>query len=134
MNAMTEFFSNAWSAFTAKAKPFVSEWQEFVVWLPGLVLLVLAGYIVLGAFTALPPNVIQELSTLPNLCAFAAAACAFTFLVKRTYMRELSSRQEDALHISGMDGSRGALAVLLVDRAATLVALGMFLYFFRVVR
>ncbi len=123
-----------WAAFKAKAAPFIARWQEFIVWLPGLVVLALVGYIILGAFAAVPTNMIEHLSNLPMLCAYAAAACAFTYLVKRTYMHELKSRDERKLHESAMLGNRGALIVLAVDRLATLAVLGMLLHFFRVVR
>jgi len=61
----------------AAAGAFLSRWQEFIVWLPGLVVLTLIGFVVLGAFTSLGGDAIAWLAELPVLCAYAAAALAF---------------------------------------------------------
>ncbi len=127
---MRNLITNGW----ARVAAFLSRWQEFVLWLPGLVLLAVIGYVILGAVTALPGNAIQTLAALPVLCAYAGAACAFAWLIKRTYLREIDKGEEQELHDKALRGNEPAKWAILLDRAEWMVLIIVLLYFFRVVR
>jgi hypothetical protein len=117
------------TTFTA-AGAFLSRWQEFIVWLPGLVMLTLIGFVVLGAFTSLGGDSIAWLAELPVLCAYAAAALAFAWLFKRTNLHDLTDDQEAELHRKAAAGDKDAQWVLKKDRLEWLVLLVVLCAFF----
>ena len=104
--------------------------QEFTLWLPGMALLALAGYILIGAITPLTGDVLAWLSELPALCAYAAAALGCSWVIKRLYLFDLDMDTERTLHAAAESGDRNAQWVLIKDRLETLACIALSFAFF----
>ena len=68
--------------------------QEFTLWLPGLVVLAVLGYVILGAIVRVGPDALAWLAELPALCAYAAAWLAFGCAIKAVYMHDIDRATE----------------------------------------
>lgn len=104
--------------------------QEFALWLPGLVLLAVLGFAVLGALTPLTGDALAWLAELPVLCAHAAAALGCAWATKALYLHDLSTAQEIDLHKAAQSGDAGARWLLIKDRVETLLCVALALAFF----
>ena len=104
--------------------------QEFVAWLPGLVVLAVLGFVVFGALTPLAGDVLAWLAELPVLCAHAAAALGTAWVMKALYMHDLDADQETALHAAARAGDAGARWVIVKDRLETLTCIALAFAFF----
>lgn len=104
--------------------------QEFVAWLPGMVVLAVLGFVVFGALAPLSGDVLAWLAELPVLCAHAAAALGVAWAAKALYMHDLDTAQEIELHQAARGGDAGARWVLIKDRLETLVCIALALAFF----
>lgn len=111
-------------------KRVIYQCQEFGLWLPGMVLLSVLGFVVFGAFTPLDGDALAWLAELPVLCAHAAAAFGFAWLAKALYLHDLDEKEEIELHAQAANGDAGARWVLIKDRLETLACLAIALAFF----
>jgi membrane protein implicated in regulation of membrane protease activity len=109
---------------------FLSNWQEFVTWLPLLIVATLVLYVVLGAFTAVGGDALAWLLELPVMATYAVVACAFAWLFVRTYLHDISAEEESRLHKQAEAGHEGARWVLIKNRLEYLVCLAIFAAFF----
>lgn len=110
---------------------FFYQTQEFTLWLPGLVLLSVVGFVVLGAITRVTGDSLAWLAELPVLCAYAAAALAFSWLIKYLYLHDLDREAELRLHAAAERGDMDAQWLLTKDRLETLACvLAMLVFFF----
>lgn len=106
--------------------------QVFAGWLPLVVVLAVAAYIV---FAALPGvhmagDSIAWLSELPVHTAFAFAVLAFTWLTRRYYRRKLSEAECRDFWQLLMDGNPAAITVFRWDCIVWIVSLLTFAAFF----
>jgi len=116
-------------------RSFFNRWQEFVIWLPLLVFLAVGGWVVLGALDrTVGADFLAQLLQLPITAAYLATACAAAWLFKRTYLLDLSSVEERAMHESAGAGNRMALRLIILDRLEWLVLIGLFVAFFWISR
>jgi hypothetical protein len=114
-----------------KRPTFISRWQEFAVWLPVLVILSIGGWVVFGALDQrITADALAWLLELPILCAYLAAACGAAWLVKFTYLFDLSCPREDALHSLVQQGDEHARWLLVKDRLEWAFLLVLFVAFF----
>ena len=104
--------------------------QEFTLWLPGMVVLAVIGYIVLGAIVRVGPDALAWLAELPALCAYAAAWLACSWVIKVVYMHDIDRPTEAVLQQRVLAGDPDARWLLLKDRLETFGALLMALVFF----
>lgn len=112
-------------------KAFFDRWQEFLIWLPVLVLLAVGGWVFMGALDpAVTGDALAWLLELPVLCAYAACALAAAWLAKRTYLHDLDADTERELHGSAAAGDTEAQWVLKKDRLEWLVLIVLFALFF----
>lgn len=110
---------------------FLARWQEFLIWLPVLVVLALGGWIVFGALDpAITGDALAWLLELPVLCAYAAAALAAAWLCKRTYLYDMDTAAEQQLQDRVAAGDDHARWLLTKDRIEWLVLVLVFLLFF----
>lgn len=114
----------------ARIRKFFYESQEFTLWLPGLVVLAVIGYVVLGAIVRVGPDALAWLAELPALCAYAAAWLAFGWAIKAVYMHDIPRSLEAELQSRVLNGDVHARWVLKKDRIETFVALLLSLVFF----
>lgn len=118
----------------SRVRAFAYTSQEFTLWLPGMVLLTLLGFIVLGAFTRVGGDALAWLVELPALCAYAAAALGGSWVIKRVYLHDIPTECEAALQRRVLAGDLNARWLLVKDRLETLAALVWMLAFFWVMR
>jgi len=104
--------------------------QEFTLWLPGLVVLAVLGYIVLGAIVRIGPDALAWLAELPALCAYAAAWLAFSWAIKVVYLHDIDRPTERILQDRVLEGDTHARWLLVKDRLETFAALLLSLAFF----
>lgn len=110
---------------------YLKRWQEFVGWLPVVVLLAVAAWIVLGALDRLAVvDALAMLVDLPIRTAYALAALGLAYLVWRRWSMRLSGEQLDDLWRRLMAGELGALIVFVVNAGFYLCASLALLYFF----
>lgn len=109
----------------------LKRWQEPVVWLPLIVMLALAAWLVLGALDpGSTVDLIARLIELPITTAYAVAALALTWLARRRQRRKLTAEQEDELWRRVLAGERGALFVYTLDVVVWLACAFLLLRFF----
>ena len=123
---MNNVFANLWKRITG----FFYQSQEFTLWLPGLVLLSVLGFVVLGAFTRVTGDSLAWLAELPVLCAYAAAALGTSWAAKKLYLHDLDTDQERTLHAAALSGDEGARWLLIKDRLETFVCIVLAFAFF----
>jgi hypothetical protein len=112
-------------------RDFLKRWQEFTGWLPLLVFLALAGWVVFGALDPrLAPDRLSWLLDLPVMVAYALAASGMSYLAWRRWSVRLTGEEICAYWARVQAGERGAVVVFVVNAAFYLAALGMFLWFF----
>ena len=104
--------------------------QEFTLWLPGLVLLAVIGYVVLGAVVRVGPDALAWLAELPALCAYAAAWLAFAWAIKAVYLYDIDRVTEKELQQRILAGDLNARWLVVKDRLETFAALLLSLAFF----
>ncbi|MBN8262504.1 MAG: hypothetical protein J0L59_09280 [Xanthomonadales bacterium] len=122
MNILTRIRSRLTAFFYAS--------QEFTLWLPGLVVLAVVGYVVLGAIVRVGPDALAWLAELPALCAYAAAWLAFSWAIKAVYMHDIDRPTERDLQSRVLAGDQAARWLLVKDRLETFGALLLSLAFF----
>ncbi|MBN4937325.1 hypothetical protein JY409_04615 [Stenotrophomonas maltophilia] len=114
---------------------FFSRWQEFIVWMPVLVILALIGWVLLGALDrTIGGDVLAQLLQLPIHAIYLAAACAAAWMFKRTYLYDLNEAEEWELHAAALAGDGRAWRMLLLDRVEWLCLIGLFVAFFWIAR
>ncbi|KAF1697986.1 hypothetical protein CSC62_07520 [Pseudoxanthomonas jiangsuensis] len=113
-----------------RIRTFFYQSQEFTLWLPGLVLLAVIGYVVLGSIVRVGPDALAWLAELPALCAYAAAWLGCGWLIQRLYLRDLTRAEEDTLQSAVLAGDANARWVLVFHRLQLLGALALSLVFF----
>ena len=91
-----------------RVRTWLSRWQEFVVWLPLLCVLAIVAYVVLGAVARIGADPLAWLAEIPVVCAWAAAACAAAWLIKRTYGDDLDHARERDLYDRVLSGDQNA--------------------------
>lgn len=123
---MKNLIHNLWKRVTG----FFYQTQEFTLWLPGLVLLSVVGFVVLGAVTRVTGDSLAWLTELPVLCAYAAAALAFSWLIKYLYLHDLDREAEIRLHAAAEEGDFDAWLLLIKDRLETFACVIAMLVFF----
>lgn len=106
-----------------KLRAFFYTSQEFTLWLPGMLLLAVLSYVVLGGIVRLGGDSLAWLSELPARCAYVAAWLGSTWAVKSLYMHDLPSDAEKELHAAAELGDMGAQWVLVKDRIETFLVL-----------
>ncbi|AOH36886.1 hypothetical protein BGP89_11405 [Luteimonas sp. JM171] len=110
-------------------------WQEFTGWTPLLVLLVLAGYVLLGAlYPRLDGDRLGLLLELAIVSAYAMAAVGLTYLSWRRWRQQLDPEQQLQLWDGVMRGDRGPMLVYAINAVVWLATLVAWLAFFYVVR
>ncbi|MGE4408140.1 hypothetical protein [Pseudomonas sp.] len=117
-------------SFFARLRAFFYQSQEFTLWLPGLVVLAVLGYILIGAVVRIGPDALAWLAELPALCAYAAAWLAFSWAIKAVYMHDIPRATEVELQAKVLAGDRAARWLLVKDRLETFGALLLSLVFF----
>lgn len=116
-------------------KRILIRWQEFIGWTPLLVLLVIAGFVVLGAlYPRLDGDRLGLLLELAILSAHAMAAVGLTYLSWRRWRLQLSEQQQRDLWEGVMRGERGPLLVYAVNAVVWLAMLLSWVLFFQVPR
>ncbi|WP_298580574.1 hypothetical protein [uncultured Luteimonas sp.] len=114
----------------ARIRKFFYASQEFTLWLPGLVLLSVLGYVVLGSFVRLGGDAIAWLAELPVLCAYAAAWLGCGWLIKAVYLHDIPRPREIELQACALAGDLHAQWLIRQDRFETAGALVLALVFF----
>lgn len=105
-------------------RAWLSRWQEFVIWLPVLCVLAVAGYVLLGAVVRIGADPLAWLAEVPVMCVWAAVAAATAWLIKRTYLLDLDDAMERELYRRVLDEADADARWLLVkDRLEWLVLL-----------
>jgi len=116
-------------------RSFFNRWQEFLIWLPLLVVLAVGGWVVLGALDrTVGADFLAQLLQLPISAAYLSTACAAAWLFKRTYLRDLTASEESELHSCAGQGDRNALRLIILDRLEWLVLIALFVAFFWISR
>ncbi|MEN5208018.1 hypothetical protein ABE493_07830 [Stenotrophomonas terrae] len=114
----------------SRVRAFFYQSQEFTLWLPGLVVLAVLGYVLLGAVVRVGPDALAWLAELPALCAYAAAWLAFSWAIKAVYMHDIPRVLERDLQEQVLAGDAHARWLLVKDRLETFAALLLSLAFF----
>lgn len=116
----------------SKWRQFWANWQEMLLWMPGFVLLTLLAVVVLGAFPGVGtlPDTLAMLGSLPALCCYAMAACAFSWLFMRNNVFLIRRRELADLWRKAGTGQAGAWSALLIYLGMWLCVLLVFAWFF----
>ncbi len=124
---------------------FVRRWQEPVVWVPTLVVLTIAGWMLIGGLVpeaAATPDepyepaasildaILLDLAKLPALCARAIAAMGIAYAIWRRWRIKLSPDQQKALWESLIAGQPGAIVAHVTNAAVFLACALALLYLF----
>lgn len=114
-----------------KVISYLKRWQEFVGWLPLLVILAVVGWIVIGALDPLAVvDAMAQMVDLPIRTAQALAALGLAYLAWRRWSIRLSDPQLEDYWRRLMDGERGAIVVFIVNAGFYLcVSLSLLLFF-----
>lgn len=113
----------------ARIRNFFYQSQEFTLWLPGLVLLSVITWVVIGGMVRVGPDALAWLVELPVWCAWAAAWLGTAWLIQYLYMHDLSREDEERLHADAEQDLAGARWVLVKARLETFGALVISLIF-----
>jgi amino acid transporter len=114
-----------------KFTSFFARWQESILWLPTLVLLALAAWLVLGALDRTATvDTLSLVINLPVLTAYALAALALTHLARRRWRKKLADHEQDQWWTKLMRGDHGAVVIYIVDAAFTVILTCALLAFF----
>lgn len=113
----------------ARLRTFFYQSQEFTLWLPGLSLLAVAAFIVLGAIARIGTDSIAFLLELPAMCAYALAAFGLSWVIKSLYLHDIDRAEEVRLQALAEAGDTGARWVLVKDRIETFACLALMLAF-----
>ena len=117
------------SDFFARLRNFFYQSQEFTLWLPGLVVLAVLGYVVLGGIARVGVDAIAWLVELPAWSAWAAAWLGTAWLIQYLYMHDLPREDEERLHEAAEGGDPDARWLLIKARLETAGALILSLIF-----
>jgi hypothetical protein len=110
-------------------KAWARRWQEFIGWLPLLVVVAVFGWVMLGGITD-RSDLIRWLLELPVLTAYALAALGAAFLARRRQRRKLTKEESAALWQRTLAGDRGALIIYLTDTFVWALTYALSLWFF----
>ena len=113
-------------------KRWLTRWQEPLLWLPLVGLLILGAWVLLGALdeTAVADS-LSLLMNLPIVSAYAFAASGLAYLIWRRWSYRLTVEQLQALWAGLMRGERGPLVIFVVNAGFYIcVTLGLLLFFF----
>ncbi|MDC7806417.1 hypothetical protein PQS31_06210 [Luteimonas sp BLCC-B24] len=114
-----------------RLRGWVSQWQEFVVWLPVLFVIAIVAYVLLGAVVRIGADPLAWLAEIPVMCAWAAVACATAWLIKRTYWMDLDDVMERELYERVLnEADPEAWRLLIKDRVEWLALLLLAFAFF----
>lgn len=113
-----------------KIRNFFYQSQEFTLWLPGLVLLAVLGWVVIGGIVRVGPDAMAWLIELPVWCAWAAAWLGASWAIKVLYLHDIPRELEGELEDRILDGDSAARWLLVKDRLETLGCLLLTLIFF----
>ncbi len=113
-----------------KIRGFFYQSQEFTLWLPGLVVLAVLGWVVIGGIVRVGPDALAWLIELPVLCAWAAAWLGASWAIKALYLHDIPRELEAVLQHRAMDGDANARWLLVKDRLETAGCLLLTLIFF----
>lgn len=114
-----------------RAKKFVLRWQDQTVFLPLMVLMALAAWVVLSVFDRTAgKDMLSMLVQLPILCAYAGAALALAWFARRRQRRMLSDAQQEELWQLLLVGNRGATLIYIMDFFVWLTSFVLLLAFF----
>lgn len=112
-------------------KAWLLRWQEHVGWLPLVVLLALAAWVVLGALDRTAGmDSLSLLVELPIRCAYAVAALGLAYLARRRQRRHLNDFEQADLWTRTLNGERGALTIYITDAIIWLASATLLLLFF----
>lgn len=113
-------------------RQFFANWQEFILWIPGLVILTVVGAFLFGALPGMPSmaDTLAMLAELPAMCAYAAAACAFCWLFMRTNIFLMRRRDLKTMFDEARHGSLSAFLTLAAYLTMWFSVLCAFLWFF----
>lgn len=114
-----------------RAGDWIKRWQEATGWLPFVVVLALAGWLVLGSLDSLAiTDTLALLGLLPIKVAYAFAALLLTYHGWRRWSFRLSDEQQQELWRRLMRGQVGAIVVYVVNAGFFLcLALALLLLF-----
>lgn len=112
-------------------KSYFARWQEPYLWVPALVVLALAAWLVLGALDrTATTDMLSQLVQLPILSAYALAALALTFLARRRQRRKLTDIEQQRLWEAAVAGHKGPLIIYVMDSLVWLTSFVVSLLFF----
>jgi len=114
-----------------KIKHWLLRWQEHAIFLPIMVAVGLMAWVVLGTLdrTAAVDSMADWIG-LPLRTAYAVAAIALTYTVRRRWRRKLNDEEQKIWWDKVLESSPGAIAILIIDAVVTLCALYFLLKFF----
>lgn len=110
-------------------KNWLKRWQEFIGWVPLIVAISVAGWILLGGITD-RNDLIRWLLELPVLTGYALAALGVAFLARRRQRRALTDAESAELWKRTLAGERGALIIYLTDSIVWALSFALSLWFF----
>jgi hypothetical protein len=110
---------------------YLKRWQEFVGWLPLVVILAAGAWLVFGALDPLAVvDALAMLVTLPIRAAYAFAALGLAYLAWRRWSQRLDETQLADFWRRLMNGEPGALIVFAINAGFYLcVSLALLLFF-----
>lgn len=110
---------------------FIQRFQEFTGWIPVVVVLSIAGWLVLGVMDrAAGSDTLALLMELPVLCAYALAAVGVSYLARRRFRRKLTDQEQVELWRAVLQGNKGACFIYFLDVVVWLGSLIALLVFF----
>lgn len=116
------------------AKAFLLRWQDQLIQLPFLVVIALVVWLVVGALDATATatsDSLAVLAVLPILTAYALAAAAITYMIRRRWRRKLDEHEQYEWWQSLVHRSKpGAIVVYVTDSVFTLCVFIACLLFF----
>lgn len=114
----------------AAIRNFFYQSQEFTLWLPGLVVLAVLGWVVIGGMVRVGPDALAWLIELPVWCAWAAAWLGASWVIKAVYLHDIPRPLEAELEELILAGDPNARWLVVKDRLETAGCLLLTLIFF----
>ena len=117
-----------------KWKKFLDKTQEFTLWLPGLVILTVLGYVLLGGVSKVGPDAISWLAELPAKCAYSVAILGIAWLILNLYTPDLDRDELKQLYLEALSGNGAAMKLLVIRSVMVVAALAISLSAFVLVK
>jgi hypothetical protein len=112
-------------------KAYLVRWQEHFLWLPIVVGIAVASWIVLGALDRTAgTDMLSQLVELPIRSAYAVVALAIAFLVRRRQRHKMTDAQKEDYWHKVTTGWKGPLIVYITDSILWLATFLSLLAFF----